>query len=70
MYAVVKVINGNFFIDSEGFQTLDSAIVKFHDVCKTLWNAPDVIRATVKIVNTDFNMVENYQDFIKHVTNA
>ena len=44
-YSIIKVVNGNYFIEAEGFTDLDKAKVNFHGVCQTLWNAPDVITA-------------------------
>lgn len=38
-YAIVKVINGNYFIHAEGITNLDSAKAQFHGLCQTLWNA-------------------------------
>lgn len=65
-FAVLKVINGNFFVHTEGFTDLSSAKVSYHDLCKTLWNAPDVISATVMIVDENLSVIENYREFIKH----
>ena len=68
-YAVIKVVNGNYFIDSEGYTSLDSAKVKFHDVCKTLWNSSDVQSAEVKIMDENLDNVEGYKDYITHGEN-
>lgn len=65
-YSVLKCINGNFFVDSE-FTDVEKAIVKFHDVCKNLWNASDVISATVKVVDSN---LENYFNYIEHITHT
>lgn len=65
-YAIVKVINGNYFIHAEGITSLDSAKTQFHGLCETLWNAPDVITAEVKIVDENLDCVEDYSEFIKH----
>lgn len=35
-YAVIKVINGNFFIHSEGFIELTEAKKSFHALCQVL----------------------------------
>lgn len=64
-YSIVKVINGNFAIHAET-DNLDSAKVNFHGLCQTLWNAPDVISATVKIVDENLDCVEGYKEFITH----
>ena len=65
-YSIIKCINGNYFIDSEGFTDLDKAKVQFHKVCQTLWNAPDVITACVMIADENLDAVEGYKEVIKH----
>lgn len=67
-YAVIKVINGSYFIHAEGITDVNAAKVSFHGLCQTLWNAPDVITAEVKIVDENLDCVENYKEFISHVT--
>lgn len=65
-YAIVKVSNGNYFIESEGFTDLDKVKVSFHGVCQALWNAPDVISACVMIVDENLDAVEGYKETIRH----
>lgn len=65
-YAIIKVINGNFFIHAEGITDLSAAKTQFHGLCQTLWNAPDVISAEVMIMNEQLNAVENYKEYIYH----
>ena len=65
-YAIAKVINGNFSIDSEWNNNLNGAKVKFHTVCQNLWNAPDVLSAYVMIVDEQLDCVEGYKEFIHH----
>ncbi len=65
-YAIVKVINGNYFIHAEAITDVASAKAQFHGLCQTLWNASDVITATVKIVDENLDTVERYQEFISH----
>ena len=65
-YAIIKVINGNYFIHAEGITDLASAKTQFHALCATLWNAPDVGRAMVKIVNEQLDCVDGYMDLIIH----
>ena len=66
-YAILKAINGNFTIDSE-FSELQLAKLKFHGVCQTLWNAPDVLTGEVMIVDEQLNCVEGYREYIFHET--
>lgn len=66
IYAIIKVINGNYFVHAEGITDLASAKTQFHALCATLWNAPDVERAMVKIVNEQLDCVDGYMDLIIH----
>ena len=65
-YAIIKVINGNYFVHAEGIATIESAKTTFHGVCQTLWNTPDVITAEVMIVNEQLDCVEGYKENIHH----
>ena len=65
-YAIISVRNGNYFIDAEGITNLESAKTQFHGLCQTLWNAPDVIKAEVKIMDENLDCVEGYAEFISH----
>lgn len=65
-YAVLKTINGNFFVHAEGFTELEKAKVNFHALCQTLWNAPDVLTAEIMIVDEQLSCVEGYREFIHH----
>ena len=70
-YAIIKVINGNYFVHAEGIVAIESAITQFHGLCQTLWNAPDVISAYVMIVDEQLDCVKGYKEFIHHdVPNA
>lgn len=65
-FAIIKVINGNYSIHSEGITTLEAAKVQYHDLCKVLWNAPDVLTAYVMIADEQLDVVEGYKEFIHH----
>lgn len=65
-YAIVKVINGNYFIHAEGITDLANAKTQFHGLCQTLWNAPDVLTADVMIVDENLDCVEGYKEHITH----
>lgn len=64
-YYVVKSANGNMAIVSE-WTDVDRAKVNYHDVCKTFWNAPDVIIGYVAILDSSFEVVEGYKECITH----
>ena len=65
-YSIIKVINGNYFIHAEGITDLVSAKTQFHGLCQTLWNASDVLSATVIIADENLDVVEDYKEFIHH----
>lgn len=65
-YAIIKVINGNYFVHAEGITDLANAKMQFHSLCQTLWSAPDVITAYVMIADEQLDAVEGYKEFIHH----
>ena len=65
-YAIIKCVNGNYSVHAEGITEVSSAKTTFHGLCQMLWNATDVITATVKIVDENLDNVEEYRDFITH----
>lgn len=65
-YAIIKCVNGNYSIHAEGIQNIASAKVQFHDLCRTLWNAPDVETACVILADENLNYVEGYKELIQH----
>lgn len=67
-YAIIKCINGNYSVHAEGITSVESAKAQFHGLCQTLWNAPDVVTAMVKIVDENLDNAEGYRDFIHHET--
>ena len=64
-FAVIKCVNGNFSVHAEGFTDLAKAKVSYHGLCQMLWNADDVITASVIIVNEDFYPVTGYHEVIE-----
>lgn len=69
-FAIIKVINGNYFIHAEGITDLSAAKTQFHGLCQVLWNAPDVITAYVMIADEQLDVVEGYKEFIHHTPSA
>ena len=66
-YYVVHVSNDELQIpDITEWSSLESAKARFHGLCQTLWAEPTVITATVKILDTQLDQVENYKEFIHH----
>ena len=66
VYSIIKVVNGNYSIHAEGITDKNNAKTNFHGLCQTLWNAPDVISASVMIVDENLDCVEGYKEFISH----
>ena len=64
--AIIKAINGNFFVDSEGYTSVETAMPAYHGLCQALWNAPDVNTAMVMIVDEQLDCVDDYKEFIHH----
>jgi hypothetical protein len=65
-YALIQCVNGNFSIVSEHGENLQAARVAFHDRCKILWNASDVITATVAIIDSNLTYVDGRIEVITH----
>lgn len=65
-YYVIQTSNGNLSIVSE-WDDITKAIVAFHDRCKVLWNAEDVIEGIVQLVySADLAIVDGYSERISH----
>lgn len=64
-YAIIKCSNGSFTIESE-WSDLTKAKVQYHTVCRSLWNASEVITAKVMIADEQLNCVDGYCEFIHH----
>lgn len=65
-YAITKCVNGNYSIHAEGITDIDNAKVSYHGLCQTLWNAPDVVTATVAIMDENLDVVGRYKEYIHH----
>lgn len=65
-YALIQCSNGNFSIVSEHGEDLQAARVAFHDRCKILWNAPDVIKGFVAIIDSSLAYVDGKIEVITH----
>lgn len=65
-YAIIEVVNGNYFVHAEGYTSLSQAKVRFHGLCQSLWNEQDVKTACVMIADEQLDPVEGYKEFIYH----
>lgn len=65
-YYIIQSSNGNVSIKSE-WNDLTKAIVAYHDACKVLWNASDVVEGIVQIIySADLAVVNGYSERINH----
>ena len=69
-YAVVKVVNGNFAINSEPGDNLDGAEVAFANLWAALVNATEEVDATIKVVDENFDTVNGDVKHIQHPAKA
>lgn len=67
-FAVVENVNGAFAVRTEHADE-QSALVSFHDRCKILWNASDVLMASVKILDENLNVFDSKSEVIIHTEN-
>ena len=64
--AIVQCSNGNYSVVSEGHTTEKAALVAFHDRCKIMWNANDVITGEVAILDEQLDVYHGCKEFIHH----
>lgn len=69
-YAVAKVVNGSFAINSEHGDDKDGAKMGFWNLCTALTNASEAVEATVKLVDDKLDTVEGKVEFISHPAKA
>ena len=68
-YSTVKCVNGVFAINTET-DNLQSAIIQFHSLAQDLWNASDVAKAKIAIMDEQLNVVDGYAEYIHHEVSA
>lgn len=64
--AIINCVNGNFSVIAEGIETDQAARVAFHDRCKILWNAPDVLTGEVAVVDEQLDVYQGLKELIHH----
>lgn len=62
-YAVVRCTDTHFDVHSE-HPDLKEARIAFHQYSASLWNDPNLTKATVKIVDEQLDCVDNCREFI------
>ena len=65
-YAIIQVSNGNYSVAEEGITDPDIAKTKYHNKCAAMWNAPDVVTASVMIADENLDPLQGYKEFISH----
>ena len=65
-YAVVSNSNGTFKIESEWTDNLEGAKNNYWDKCKAFNSAKDVVKATVELVDENWDIVEGKRELIEH----
>ena len=69
-YAVLKIVNGNFLIDSEHGEDKDAAIIRWHTVSAALRNDAETKTATIKVIDEQGDLVDGYKEYISKVEDA
>lgn len=64
--SIIQCVNGSFSVVAEGMTTEQAALVAFHDRCKILWNAPDVITGEVAILDEQLDVYHGCKELITH----
>lgn len=69
-YAIIKCTDGNYAVHAEGYTSITSAKIAFHQLCAALWNDPNTTKATVKIMDEQLDCAEGYREAINKVPEA
>ena len=70
-YYVIYTSNGNLAIgDISEHSTKEQAIGKYYDVCSLMWKDASVQTASVVMLDTYMNRVENYHADVSKVAQA
>lgn len=64
--ALVNCVNGNFSIVAEGITSEQAARTQFHERCKILWSASDVITGEVAVVDEQLDVYMGLKELIRH----
>lgn len=64
--ALVNCVNGNFSVIVEGIVSEQTARVQFHERCKILWNASDVITGEVAVLDEQLDVYQGLKELIRH----
>ena len=65
-YAVITFVNGAFKVEAECGENKAQARTFFYQKCAALSNAPDVVTAMVKVVNSQLDCVDGLMAFFSN----
>ena len=65
-YSLIACTNGNFAVKSEHGENKQAAMVAFHQLSASYWNAPDVTSAMIKVVDENLDTVDGKMEYITH----
>ena len=65
-YSLIACTNGNFAVKSEHGENKQAALVAFHQLSASYWNAPDVTSAMIKVVDENLDTVDGKMEYITH----
>ena len=68
-YAVISFINGAFKVEAECGTNKTQARTIFYQKCAAFSNAPDVITAMIKVVDSQLDCVDSLQAFFSNPVN-
>ena len=66
-YAVLRVTDGNYGIQSEGHTNLEDARYSYHSYCAALSKDKSFQTATVMVVDENLDCVQGYKEFFSNV---
>jgi hypothetical protein len=67
MYAVIKVVDGNYSVHTEGHTDINDARHSFYSYCAALSKDEGFQTATVMVVDENLDKVEDYKAFFSNV---
>ena len=63
-YAVIKIINGNYAVHSEGFTDLNKAKVSYHGFLSALYNDLDGVESFCVMLMNESGMAEEKAQYV------
>lgn len=64
--SIIQCVNGSYSVVAEGLTTEQAALVEFHNRCRILWNAEDVITGEVAIFDEQLDVFQGKKEYITH----